>query len=75
MNIKESLAEELTNVPYDVDCKLVSEDKRNVFLGAMRKIAELAVEKHFGELPVKVVEVYQSIKDEDEALFEEMINA
>lgn len=48
-------------------------EKQKMFLDVALRIADKAVEGKFGKLEVKDVEVYQSLKDENEARFLEFL--
>lgn len=66
--------ENMLDIPHDVDCCMLNVCEATVFLKAMRCIAEIAVTENFGKLPVEAVQVYQNLKEKNEAMFEEWAN-
>ena len=64
----------LTDSAYKGITAFLPDDKKKLMLAAMARIAEIAVEKKFGELPVNLVELYQALKDESEARFIDWLN-
>lgn len=65
----------LLQTPFDADCCMLDYSEADRFLKSQRLIAEIAVEKHFGELPVEAVEIYTALKEKNEAKFQEWVNA
>ena len=65
---------DMLDIPWDVDCCMLSPQEGGTFLKAMRCIAEIAVKEKFGKLPVEAVQVYQGLKEKNEAMFEEWAN-
>lgn len=66
--------QDFMSVPFDIDCRMLSISDACMFLEAMREIAETAIRENFGKLDIRVVEIYNSLKDKNEALFTEWVN-
>lgn len=58
---------------YDADCCLLNTTDSKIFLNVQAEIARIAVSENFGKLPVSLVEIYNGLKEKNEARFEEWI--